>query len=53
VLHQALLPVSVAPPVPRELPEAEPTGVLGPDEVILPVPVPIPAQAPAWTNLTN
>src|SRR5688500_5966925 len=41
VLHQALLPVSVAPPVPRELPDAEPTEVLGPDEVVAPTPVPV------------
>ena len=53
VLHQALLPVSVAPPVPRELPDTEPTEVLGLDEVIPAAPVTVPAQVPAWTTLTN
>ncbi|CAA9300978.1 MAG: ATP-dependent protease La Type I [uncultured Chloroflexi bacterium] len=59
VLHLALEPISVAPPVPRELPEAEPTDVVGIDEVatppIPPVPPvpPTPVQAPAWTNLAN
>ena len=53
VLDHALLAVSVAPPVPRELPDTEPTEVLGLDEVIPAAPVTVPAQVPAWTTLTN
>ena len=51
VLQRALAPVSVMPPVPKELPEAEPTEVSGPDEVVTPpVVTPLPIPAPAWTN---
>ncbi|HEU5318345.1 MAG TPA: endopeptidase La, partial [Chloroflexota bacterium] len=51
VLQHALLPVSVAPPIPKELPDAGPTEVSGKDEVVTPpVVAPVPVQAPAWTN---
>jgi ATP-dependent Lon protease len=60
VLQQALEPISIAPPVPRELPDAEPTDVVGTGEVatppVPPVPTPTtptPVQAPAWTNFAN
>lgn len=51
VLERALEPISVAPPVPLDLPEAEPTEVVGTNEVVTPPSVPAtPVQAPAWTN---
>jgi ATP-dependent Lon protease len=46
VLQRALHPVSVEPPVPKELPEAQPTEVIPPA-------VPAPVPAPAWANQLN
>jgi ATP-dependent Lon protease len=38
VLREALEPLSVAPPVPKDLPGAEPTEIVGPDETVPPAP---------------
>lgn len=57
VLQRALEPISVAPPVPRDLPAATPTEIVGPDEVVTPaaptVPPPLPVPTPAWTSLAG
>ena len=45
VLQRALCPVAVALPVPKDMPEAQPTEVLGPQ----PVPA-TPESVPVWTN---